>query len=107
LVSFFFSGAAVGGVTGVLLGGSGTVTGALLGASGAGTGALFGISGAATGTASFTSFVLDFTLANGLISTKGRPKSLGSDHCLGWDSFSAIVQLRRYETNLKLGKAQP
>jgi hypothetical protein len=32
---------------------------------------------------------------------------LGSDHCLGFDSFSAMVLLRRYETNLKLGKAQP
>jgi hypothetical protein len=43
----------------------------------------------------------------GVISTKGRPKSVGSGHSRGVESFVAMVVWRKYETNLKLGKAQP
>lgn len=47
------------------------------------------------------------TAESGVISTKGRPKSVGSGHSRGVESFVAMVVWRKYETNLKLGKAQP
>jgi hypothetical protein len=49
----------------------------------------------------------DLAEESGVISTKGRPKSVESGHSRGVESFVDMVVRRKYETNLKLGKAQP
>jgi hypothetical protein len=61
------------------------------------------------GSTALIASTLDEGLAEerGVISTKGRPKSVGSGHSRGVVSFVEMIVRRKYETNLKLGKAQP